>query len=60
LDSPCGRIDGGFAAVRQAKLAANAPKREFLSRYVGGQGCLKIRKGKGKQSAASVIELDFL
>jgi hypothetical protein len=36
LDSPCGRIGGGFAAARQAKLAANAPKREFYATFVGG------------------------
>jgi hypothetical protein len=35
LDSPCGRI-GGEAAARQAKLAANAPKREFHATFVGG------------------------
>jgi hypothetical protein len=35
LDSPCGRI-GGSAAARQAKLAANAPKREFHATFVGG------------------------
>jgi hypothetical protein len=36
LDSPCGRIGGGFAAARQAQLAANAPKREFHATFVGG------------------------
>jgi hypothetical protein len=36
LDSPCGRIGGGFAAARQAQLAANAPKREFHTTFVGG------------------------
>jgi hypothetical protein len=40
LDSPCGRIGGGFAAVRQAKLAANAPKREFYATFVGGHKCV--------------------
>jgi hypothetical protein len=37
LDLPCGQIGGGFAAARQAKLAANAPKREFHTTFVGGQ-----------------------
>jgi hypothetical protein len=36
LDSPCRRIGGGEAAARQAKLAANAPKREFHATFVGG------------------------
>jgi hypothetical protein len=36
LDSPDGRIGGGFAAARQAQLAANAPKREFHATFVGG------------------------
>jgi hypothetical protein len=36
LDSPVGRIGGGFAAARQAKLATNAPKREFHATFVGG------------------------
>jgi hypothetical protein len=36
LDLPCGRIGGGFAAARQAKRAANAPKREFHTTFVGG------------------------
>jgi hypothetical protein len=36
LDSPCGRIGGGFAAARQAQLAAHAPKREFHATFVGG------------------------
>jgi hypothetical protein len=36
FDSPSGRIGGGFVAARQAKLAANAPKREFYAAFVGG------------------------
>jgi hypothetical protein len=51
LVSPCGRIDGGFAAARQAQLAANAPKREFSSRSVGGHSCIEIRE-RGREAAS--------
>jgi hypothetical protein len=55
LDSPCGRIGSGEAAARQAKLAANAPKREFRATFVGGH-MSKTDKFPALEVSPSVVD----